>query len=181
MVPAQQAVGVDVIAPGDAVKGFALAHDVNRPAPARRRLNRLPEHRWKRLRAHACSLEGQQQFEARPDPGLGGDAVRELELGERNPGRYLALLPPGAGVLTQNPGDKFDAWDASTGIQYMPSEHVTWGLEFVHRQASVPYFAGHGGLTSPNGWHPPIGDPTGFVADLVTSENRIIGSIIVRF
>jgi hypothetical protein len=98
-----------------------------------------------------------------------------------NPGRYLALLPTGAGVLTQNPGDKFDAWDFSTGIQYMPGEHVTWGLEFVHRQANVPYFAGHGGVTSPNGWNPPIGNPTGFVADLVTSENRIIGSIIVRF
>ncbi|MBI5325006.1 MAG: outer membrane beta-barrel protein, partial [Ignavibacteriae bacterium] len=98
-----------------------------------------------------------------------------------NPGRYLALLPTGTGVLTQNPGDQFDAWDFSMGIQYMPNEHVTWGLEFVHRQASVPYFAGPGGLTSPNGWNPPIGDPTGFKADLVTSENRIIGSLIVRF
>jgi len=63
----------------------------------------------------------------------------------------------------------------------MPGEHVTWGLEFVHRQANVPYFAGHNGLTSPSGWNPPIGDPTGFTGDLVTSENRIIGSIIVRF
>lgn len=98
-----------------------------------------------------------------------------------NPGRYLALLPPGAGVLTQNPGDQLDAWDFSTGFQFMPDEHVTWGLEFVHRQADQPYFAGHGGLTSPNGWNPPIGDPAGFVGDLVTSENRIIGSLIVRF
>src|SRR5262249_26523731 len=78
-----------------------------------------------------------------------------------NPGRYLALLPPGAGVLTQNPGDEFEAWDVSTGFQIMPNEHVTWGLEFVHRQASVPYFAGPGGLTSPNGWNPPIGNPAG--------------------
>ncbi len=98
-----------------------------------------------------------------------------------NPGRYLALLPPGNGVLTQNPGDQFDAWDASTCVQFMPNEHVTWGLEFVHREASVPYFAGRGGVTSPNGWSAPIGDPTKFVADLVTSENRVIGSMIVRF
>jgi hypothetical protein len=98
-----------------------------------------------------------------------------------NPGRYLALLPTGSGVLTQNPGDEFDSWDFSTGFQYMPSEHVTWGLEFVHREASVPYFAGRGGVTSPNGWNSPIGNPTGFTADLVTSENRIIGSFIVRF
>ncbi len=98
-----------------------------------------------------------------------------------NPGRYLALLPTGNGVLTQNPGDKFDSWDFSTGFQYMPNEHVTWGLEYVHRHASVPYFAGRGGLTSPNGWNPPIGDPTGFVADLVKDEDRIIASFMVRF
>lgn len=98
-----------------------------------------------------------------------------------NPGRYLALLPTGSGVLTQNPGDEFDSWDFSTGFQFIPGEHVTWGLEYVHRQASVPYFAGPGGLTSPNGWNAPIGNPAGYVADLVTSENRIIGSLIVRF
>jgi len=98
-----------------------------------------------------------------------------------NPGRYLALLPTGNGVLSQNPGDKFDAWDASTGIQFMPNEHVTWGLEFVTRHSSVPYFAGHNGLTSENGWNPPIGNPSGFEADLVKDENRIIASIIVRF
>jgi hypothetical protein len=98
-----------------------------------------------------------------------------------NPGRYLALLPTGSGVLTQNAGDKLDAWDFSTGLQYMPNEHVTWGLEVVHREASVPYFAGPGGLTSPNGWNPPIGNTSGFVADLVKRENRVIGSIIVRF
>jgi opacity protein-like surface antigen len=39
-----------------------------------------------------------------------------------NPGRYLALLPTGAGVLTQNPGDPFVAWDVSTALQYMPNE-----------------------------------------------------------
>jgi hypothetical protein len=101
--------------------------------------------------------------------------------GMHNPGRYLALLPAGNGVLTQNPGDAFDAWDFSTGFQFMPNEHVTWGLEIVHRESSVPYFAGPGGVTSPNGWNQPIGDPAGFVADLVKRENRIIGSIIVRF
>ncbi len=98
-----------------------------------------------------------------------------------NPGRYLALLPPGAGVLTQNPGDPFDAWDFSTGVQYMPGEHVTWEIEFVTRHANVPYFAGHGGVTSPGGWNPPLGDPAGFTADLVKDENRIIGALIVRF
>ncbi|MCW5923437.1 MAG: outer membrane beta-barrel protein [Saprospiraceae bacterium] len=44
-----------------------------------------------------------------------------------NPGRYLSLLPTGAGVLTQNPGDPFEAWDVSTCLQYMPNEHITGG------------------------------------------------------
>jgi hypothetical protein len=98
-----------------------------------------------------------------------------------NPGRYLALLPAGNGVLTQNPGDKFDGWDASTTIQYMPNEYVTWGIEYVTRHANVPYFSGRGGVTSPNGYNLPLGNPVGYVADLVKDENRIIASIIFRF
>lgn len=98
-----------------------------------------------------------------------------------NPGRYLALLPAGNGVLTQNPGDKFEGWDASANMQYMPNEHVTFGLEYVTRHTNVPYFSGHGGVTSPNGWNPPIGNPTGYVADLVKDEDRVILSAIFRF
>jgi hypothetical protein len=98
-----------------------------------------------------------------------------------NPGRYLALLPTGNGVLSQNPGDPFEGWDASTCIQFMPNEHLTFGLEFVTRHTNVPYFSGRGGVTSRNGWNVPIGDPNGFVADLVQDENRIILSSIFRF
>lgn len=98
-----------------------------------------------------------------------------------NPGRYLALLPTGNGVLTQNPGDRFEGWDASTTIQFMPNEQITWGLEYVTRHTSVPYFSGHGGVTSTNGWNAPIGDPIGYHADLVKDEDRIILSMIVRF
>lgn len=98
-----------------------------------------------------------------------------------NPGRYLALLPPGNGVLTQNPGDPFKGWDASTNLQYMPNEFLTFGLEFVSRHTNIPYFSGRGGVTSPNGWNPPVGDPSAYPADLVKDENRIILSAIFRF
>jgi hypothetical protein len=98
-----------------------------------------------------------------------------------NPGRYLALLPTGNAVLTQNPGDQFEGWDASAGFQFMPNDYLTFGAEFVTRHMNVPYFSGRGGVTSPNGWNPPIGDPTGYKADLVKDENRIIFSTIVRF
>lgn len=98
-----------------------------------------------------------------------------------NPGRYLALLPAGNGVLTQNPGDPFFGWDASTCVQYMPNEHITIGLEYVTRHTDTPYFSGPGGVTSPNGWNAPIGDPSGYTADLVKDEDRVILSMIFRF
>lgn len=98
-----------------------------------------------------------------------------------NPGRYLALLPAGNALLTQDPGDGFSGWDVSTCVQYMPNEHITIGLEYVTRHTDTPYFSGPGGVTSPNGWNAPIGDPSGYVADLVKDEDRVILSMIFRF
>jgi hypothetical protein len=98
-----------------------------------------------------------------------------------NPGRYLALLPPGNGVLTQNPGDDFKGWDCSASMQYMPNLFMTFGIEYVRRHTSIPYFSGPGGVTSPNGWNAPIGNPSGYIADLVKDENRVIFSTIFRF
>jgi hypothetical protein len=100
-----------------------------------------------------------------------------------SPGRYLILLPAGAAssVFTQNPGDQFKAWDISANIQYMPSDYLTWSIELVHRSANVPYFAGRGGITSPNGYNPPLGNPAGFVPDLVKSETRLIMALLCRF
>ncbi len=116
-----------------------------------------------------------------------------------NPGRYLVLEPTGqasdlpnpyypttganslggVGIFTQNPGDQFSAWDCSTNIAWMPNQSMEFKLELVHRQASVPYFAGPGGVTSPSGYTTtPI--PAGWVPDLVTSENRIILAFLFR-
>lgn len=83
---------------------------------------------------------------------LGGGAIN-------NPGRYLVLLPPingatafsGTPYFTANPGDKFKAWDASATFDYMPSQFITFRLEYNHRAANVPYFAGPGGVTPPGG------------------------------
>jgi len=98
-----------------------------------------------------------------------------------NSGRYLLLLPTGNGVVSQNPGDTFNGWDASVNFQWMPNKHVTFGIEYVTRHSDTPYFSGRGGVTSPNGWNAPIGDPAGFVADLVKYEDRLILSAIFRF
>ena len=116
-----------------------------------------------------------------------------------NPGRYLVLAPTGnASPIPQplsaqgiqyssptspfdlSPGTKFDAYDYETGIQYMPNEQVTYDLEFNHREASVPYFAGHGGVTSPDGYITTT-TPAGWRPDLSKGDTRIIAALLVRF
>jgi hypothetical protein len=76
-----------------------------------------------------------------------------------NPGRYLTLLPPinganatsGSPYFTENPGDKYHAWDTTLTLDYMPSQWLTFRLEGGYRAADVPYFSGRGGITPPNG------------------------------
>jgi hypothetical protein len=116
-----------------------------------------------------------------------------------NPGRYLVLPPtgvatpyqalstaglsytlPGPQAFSLNPGTTFDAWDFSTGIQWMPDELTTWDLEFNHRQSADPYFAGHGGVTSPDGYVTTTA-PTGWRPDLAKTDNRIIAALLLRF
>ena len=115
-----------------------------------------------------------------------------------NPGRYLVLYPTGdASPLpntvnpTQNngqigthpfnwnPGTEFYAWDASTNISWMPNQSIEFRLEYVYRQSSVPYFAGHGGVTSPTGYTWTT-LPAGWTPDLVKSESRIIFAMLFR-
>jgi hypothetical protein len=116
-----------------------------------------------------------------------------------NPGRYLVLAPTGdasplpnpydptrnggtAGthVFTENPGDKFTGWDCSTGFRWMPNQSVEFKVEWVHREADVPYFAGPGGVTSPSGYTTTAIPTTGWVPDLTKSENKIIAAFLFR-
>jgi hypothetical protein len=107
-----------------------------------------------------------------------------------NPGRYLVLLPPingataasGTSYFTENPGDPFKAWDASVTTDYLPSQYITYRLEYNHRAANVPYFAGPGGVTPPGGNTGAPGSLVpGWNPDLRNSENRITGAILVKF
>ncbi|HEX7675550.1 MAG TPA: outer membrane beta-barrel protein [Bdellovibrio sp.] len=119
-----------------------------------------------------------------------------------NPGRYLVLIPPiqsstpgasggssatntavdgnGNPYFSQNPGDDFRAWDASATFDYMPDDMVTFRAEFIHREANVNYFAGPGGVTSPDGLNT-TAHPAGWEPDLVKHEDRINLAMLVRF
>ncbi len=112
-----------------------------------------------------------------------------------NPGRYLVLLPTGqasplpnpsdptktAGLypFTANPGDQFKGWDVSSNIDWMPNQSVTFRIEFVHRHSNVPYFAGKGGVTSPNGYTTTT-LPVDWRPDLVKNESRWIVVALFR-
>lgn len=113
----------------------------------------------------------------------------------RNPGRYLVLYPTGqasplpnpndptkpegAFPFSANPGDQFYGWDCSSNFDYMPNQSICFRLEFVYREASVPYFAGKGGVTSQTGYSTAALDPN-WRPDLVKSESRIILAMLFR-
>lgn len=61
----------------------------------------------------------------------------------------------------------------------MPNDCFTWRLEFVHREASVAYFAGRGGVTSPSGYTITT-LPANWRPDLVKSESRLIMAFLFR-
>ena len=106
-----------------------------------------------------------------------------------NPGRYLVLMPPingatafsGTPYFTENPGDQFSAWDASLTFDYMPDDFVTFRFEFDHRAASVPYFAGPGGVTPPGGNQGAAGSTVaGWQPDLRKTENRLNCALLLK-
>jgi len=94
----------------------------------------------------------------------------------KNPGRYLVLTPTGQASPLPNPydptklagsfpfslnvRDQFEGYDFSTNLDLMPSDNITFRIEYVNRTASVPYFAGKGGVTSQTGYVTSVLDPS---------------------
>jgi hypothetical protein len=114
---------------------------------------------------------------------VGGGAIT-------NPGRYLVLLPPingatastGSYYFPMSPGLPFKAWDMQVTGDWMPTQNITFRLEFVHRWANVPYFAGSGGVTPPGGNNgaPGVQAPNGWAPDLVQTENRVTLALMLK-
>jgi len=127
-----------------------------------------------------------------------------------NPGRYLVLVPPingatafsgvsatladGSPAFTANVGDEFDAWDMQLTADYMPNPFVTFRVEYNHRAASIPYFAGPGGMTpcvngicsnngAPGSWPDATTTPglNNAHPDLSYDEDRLTLAMMMRF
>jgi hypothetical protein len=114
----------------------------------------------------------------------------------RNPGRYLVLAPTGLASPGQpfgfstNPGTTFFGWDTSQNISFYPSQNLTVRLENSFHHSDDPYYAGHGGVTGPDGFkcgglYSPDNAiftcaPPGWRPNLVNNEDKIILALIFR-
>jgi hypothetical protein len=101
-----------------------------------------------------------------------------------NPGLYLAFSPSPVvpndftDAVAADPKQRLTIYQATSTLDLMPGDHITFRLEYGHRKSNVPYFPGSGGTTSPDGW---IDTPTAnWRPDLRKTENRLTVAVNVR-
>ncbi|WP_116788666.1 outer membrane beta-barrel protein [Flavobacterium psychrotrophum] len=99
-----------------------------------------------------------------------------------NPGTYLAFSPSPVADNDFNDalaeGKDLKMFQGTATFDVMPNDFVTFRLEYGYRSSNMPYFAGPGGTTSPDGW---VDTPTnGWRPDLKKSENRITLAVNFR-
>lgn len=101
-----------------------------------------------------------------------------------NPGIYLAFSPspvtPNAftASIDADPKQVLTIYQGTATVDVMPNDHVTFRLEYGYRSANVPYFAGRGGTTSPDGWaDTPVAN---WQPDLAKTDSRIMLALNVR-
>lgn len=99
-----------------------------------------------------------------------------------NPGAYLAFSPSPVADNDFNDalaaGKDLKMFQGTATFDVMPNDFVTFRLEYGYRNSNIPYFAGSGGTTSPDGWADT--PTTGWRPDLVKSENRITLAVNFR-
>lgn len=96
----------------------------------------------------------------------------------KNPSRYLSFNPSVVG-FTDPDASRLTAKEFTGTFDLMPSDYVTFRVEYLHRSANVPYFAGSGGTTSPSGYADQSLSP-GYVPDLRDYEDRLIFAVNFR-
>jgi hypothetical protein len=101
-----------------------------------------------------------------------------------NPGIYLAFSPSPVApndftdAIAADPKQKLNLQQFTSTFDIMPNDHFTLRLEYGYRHSNVPYFAGKGGTTSPDGWaDTPVGT---WRPDLRKDESRVTVSANFR-
>jgi hypothetical protein len=98
-----------------------------------------------------------------------------------NPTRYVTVPPLPQGFISgypDDPGYRETLWGFTSTFDIMPSDNLTFRLEFNSRHADIPFFAGAEGTTSPNGWKGTSGT---YQPNLVKYENRLLMATQFRF
>lgn len=100
----------------------------------------------------------------------------------KNPGAYLAFSPsPVAGNSFNDAlaeGKELGLFQGTITLDIMPNDLFTFRLEGRYRDSNIPYFAGRGGTTSPDGWaDTQVGN---WRPDLVRSEPGLTAAVTIR-
>lgn len=99
---------------------------------------------------------------------------------------YLAFSPAVPGTVPNNydvalaNGEKLRLLQFTTTFDVMPSDYMTFRLEYGYRKSSIPYFTSAGGTTSPSGY---VNGPVGaspWAAQLKKDESRITLAVNFR-
>ena len=103
-----------------------------------------------------------------------------------NGGAYLAYTPAAVtpndytNALLANANKSLQIFQGTFTFDIIPTEYTTFRIEYTYRQSNLPYFAGHGGTTSPSGWVNGPNTIKTWQPDLKKNENRIILAVNFR-
>ncbi|AWH84507.1 hypothetical protein HYN59_04965 [Flavobacterium album] len=103
-----------------------------------------------------------------------------------NTSPYLAFTPAATSDLPNNydtaiaNGEKLRLFQFTSTFDIMPTDFVTFRLEYGYRNSSIPYFTGRGGTTSPSGWVNGPTDGTPWAAELKKYEHRVTLAVNFR-
>ncbi len=93
-----------------------------------------------------------------------------------NPSRYLSQYPP-PGFETGPNVRALQIWGLTGTFDVMPTDFFAFRLEGSYRHANVPYYAGQGGTTSPDGFQP---TPAGYLPDTVQDQALVVAAVNFR-
>lgn len=100
----------------------------------------------------------------------------------RNPGGYLAFSPSPVAANdfaeALAAGKSLALFQGTVTLDLMPNDLFTFRLEGRYRRSNLPYFAGRGGTTSPDGWADT--PPGAWRPDLVSSEPSLTAAVSFR-